>query len=146
MPNDSHPPRTGLDAGVLRAPVGPPADALAMGGVPSTADARLSPSLSGGADLSSDAGAPWPRYVLHDDVHYRRLRDEHARALDDDYRAWRRERDARRERDDSSTAGAHAAAPDSADESPLRSLGKAVSAAVTGSAATHDPVDYRTRP
>lgn len=128
-------------AGVPRASTGSPQPTSnAMGGVPSSADARLSPSMSGEADLSSDpADRRWGGGMQDDDLHYRRFRDEHQRALDDDYRAWRQHRAA--------AAPPHAdAGPEARDDSPLRSLGRAVSDAVTGSEATADPVHSGVRP
>lgn len=66
----------------------------------------------------------------HDDDHYRRLREEHARGLDEDYAHWRRERfqqDFGRWR----AGRQETLAPEH--ESPLRSLGRAISETITGS-------------
>ena len=95
-------------------------------------DALLSTPMPGryGPGYGDPAGPPatWPADE-DDHHHYRRFRDEHARALDDDYAAWRRERfssDFQRWRSDrpASVAPAH--------EGPLRSFGRAISEAVTG--------------
>jgi hypothetical protein len=80
-------------------------------------------SVAGGP--AGNTGPGW-----HDEHHYRQFRDAHARSLDDEYAAWRRERftqDFGRWRDERQET----VAPEH--ESPLRSFGRAISETVTGS-------------
>ena len=66
---------------------------------------------------------------MDDDLHFSRYRAEHARRLDADYRAWLDERRSASHPDASPPA---ATTDESRDESPLESLGRAVSETVTG--------------
>ena len=66
---------------------------------------------------------------MDDDLHFSRYRAEHARRLDADYRAWLEQRRSASHRD---AAASSATTDEPRDESPLESLGRAVSEAVTG--------------
>ncbi len=66
---------------------------------------------------------------MDDDLHFSRYRAEHARRLDADYRAWLEERRSASQRD---AAPSSATTDEPRDESPLESLGRAVSETVTG--------------
>ena len=67
---------------------------------------------------------------MDDDLHFSRYRAEHTRRLDADYRAWLEERRAA-SRGDTATQP-RPDARESRNESPLESLGRAVSETVTG--------------
>jgi hypothetical protein len=78
----------------------------------------------------------WPDDSPHpDDWHYRQLRSEHERQLDDDYQAWRRHRFSRDFEDwrNSRQQTSEPIAPEH--ERPLQSLGRAISDTVTGALA-----------
>ena len=85
---------------------------------------------AGYGDPTRHFGIGGPIYHDEHHHHFRQLREEHARQLDEDYAAWRRERFGhefgqwRQARQDE-------VAPRG--ESPLRSLGRAISETVTGS-------------
>ena len=66
---------------------------------------------------------------MDDDLHFSRYRAEHARRLDADYRAWLEERRSTSHRD---AAASSAKTDEPRNESPLESLGRAVSETVTG--------------
>jgi hypothetical protein len=85
---------------------------------------------AGYGDPARHFGMGGPVYHDEDHHHFRRLRDEHARQLDEDYAAWRRERfgnefEQWRQAREDQVAPRH--------EGPLHSLGRAISETVTGS-------------